>query len=55
MATSSVTIPPTQHGKRGHFTFHSRAANSRISNTRGGLPLTGQGWPTSLAGVAGVR
>src|SRR5438105_712174 len=34
MATSSVAIPSTQRGRSGHFTFHSPAVKSRISNTR---------------------
>src|SRR5439155_14693787 len=33
MATSSAAIPPTRRGKSGHFTVHSTAAKSCISNT----------------------
>jgi len=32
MATSSVAIPSTRRGWRGHFTFHFPAAISRIRN-----------------------
>src|SRR3989442_1149654 len=34
MATSSAAIPPTRRGKSGHFTVHSTAAKSCISNKR---------------------
>src|SRR5262245_5003628 len=49
MATSSVAISSTRRGWRGHFTVLSRAANSRIPNTRADRALTRRSRASNVA------